>query len=113
MTPVKCHSQPTPCAYKGALAKGSAPSTPARRYGALRRVRPAVGRGSAQVACQQDHERRAIPGVRKRTVGRGRQGDTCFLRSGPVGDCRSRPCGKLLRVSQKAGPHSSTEQTQC
>ena len=25
MTPFMCHSQPTPCAYKGALAKGSAP----------------------------------------------------------------------------------------
>ena len=33
MTPVKCHSQLTQCAYIG-LAGGSAPSTPGRRYGA-------------------------------------------------------------------------------
>ena len=43
MTPVKCHSQPTPCAYKGALARGAAPSTPGQRYGATpRRFRAAV-----------------------------------------------------------------------
>ena len=33
MTPVRCHSQPTPCAYKGALARGrcASPSNPRRR----------------------------------------------------------------------------------
>ena len=33
MTPVKCHSQLTPCAYKGALARGrcAPPSNPWRR----------------------------------------------------------------------------------
>ena len=29
------------------------------------------------------------------------------LRSGPAGDCRARPCGMLLRASQKAGPPST------
>ena len=29
------------------------------------------------------------------------------LRSGPSGDCRARPCGMLLRASQKAGPPST------
>ena len=29
------------------------------------------------------------------------------LRCGPAGDCRGRPCGKPLRASRKASPHST------
>ena len=42
--------------------------------------------------------------------GRQRLSSRCAappLRSGPVGDCRRRPCGKPLRASRKAGPRST------
>ena len=48
------HSQPTPCAYKGNLASGSAPSTPARRLGAPRQFRPRGRCGRRRVACWPD-----------------------------------------------------------
>ena len=43
MTPIKCHSQPTPCAYKGALARGDCVPL---RTPATARLSPARGRAA-------------------------------------------------------------------
>ena len=114
MTPVRRHSQPTQCAYIG-LARGSVPSTP--RAETRRRcagsdppsMRPSPGRVPGTIMCR-DHQRRAVPGVRQRTVARGRQAAARLLHSVPAlpGDCRGRPCGKALAGQPEGWPSLTT-----
>ena len=85
---------------------GSAPSTPAQRYGGA-----APGfRGAVDAAVagsrRQDDERRAIPRRPAATVAPGRQpaGAGPPLRSGPTGDCRGRPCRKALAGQPEGWP---------
>ena len=67
-------SQPTQCAYIG-LAKGRRPLGPPHRGTApLRRFRPRRRFGCRPAARRQDHERRAVHGVRQRTASARRSG---------------------------------------
>ena len=59
MTPLGLMSQPTQCPHIG-LAGGSAPSTPAQRYGARCAGADPPSMRGRRVACRRDDERRAI-----------------------------------------------------
>ena len=110
MTPVRYHEPAYPLCVHWA-GRGLRPLDP--RNGdtaALRRLRPRRRCGRRRVAGRQDHERRSEP-RRPTAHGRPRPSSRCApppLALRPLqGDCRGRPCGKLLRASRKAGPLST------
>ena len=77
-----------------------------RRYAGFS---PARRCGRRRVVCRQGHERRAIPGVRQRTVSHGRQTASRFLRSASAfGDRRGRPWGKPLAGQPGGWPSFKT-----
>ena len=88
----------------GGAALGSAPSTPARRYGATtRRFGPPSTR-RRRVARRRQHERRATPAVNPL---RGSSADATVLRM----TAAAGRAGWRLRASQQAGPRS--RRTRC
>ena len=98
MTPVRCHEPAYPMCVHWDLAKGSAPSTPARRFGATHRFRPRGRCGRRRAACPS---RPGAPGDPQRSAAHGRPRQSTRWRGfstsfRPSVTCRGRPCGQLL-----------------
>ena len=110
MTPVKCHSQPTQCAYIG-LAGGSAPSTPGRRYGAApRRFGPAVDAAVAGPLAGRSMSAGRPPasGSARSPAAVNPLARVLRLRFGPPGDRGGRPCGIAVAGQPEGWPSLKT-----